>query len=47
MNEITFQVIEQTREILGDDWEKHWAEILKPEVIAAYLLWLEENEIQA
>jgi len=46
MSEINpvFQAIEETREILGDDWKKHWLKVLKPKTIAAYLLWLGKKE---
>lgn len=40
---LTFMAIESTRTILGDSWQEHWSKILKPEVITAYLLWLEEK----
>lgn len=39
----TFQAIEETRETLGNDWLKHWSEILKPEIIVAYILSKEGN----
>jgi hypothetical protein len=39
-----FQAIEETREILGADWKKHWLTVLKPKTIAAYILWLGEKE---
>lgn len=40
----TFQAIEETRPTLGKNWKEYWLRVLKPEVITAYLAWLEDKE---
>lgn len=42
-----FTAIDSTRTILGKDWQRYWLQVLKPEVITAYLIYKGEADKQA